>query len=182
MPAPVGAYPDLFYCRLTIDVTNAPISFSELAKQLATGFTNHFDDPTLSDGQTVTDQLVRRGLGVLLYLCCRDPDIQTAPQPRSKKVRRRMAKRPHRPQQLLVGYRVGARLAASRRAYDNAVTRSRTDTGRASPVPHWRAGHIKRVVHGPQRSLRRWQWIWPTFVTGQQIGDPEAVTTIRPVK
>ncbi|MEH2085984.1 hypothetical protein [Nostoc sp.] len=42
----------------------------------------------------------------------------------------------------------------------------RENTSHASPTPHWRRGHWRRVAVGRGRVHRRWNWIKPTFVTG----------------
>jgi hypothetical protein len=47
-------------------------------------------------------------------------------------------------------------------------------SGTLARKPHWRRGHFRSQAHGPERALRRIQWIRPTVVGGDQAGDGPA--------
>lgn len=197
--------------RLSIDITDVPVRFADLAATAARTFKHltisdearaamaeagildtDTSSSTVRETDQVMDLLVRRTLAFLIYLCCANPDIErvTAPAAKKNKKARKKAKARraarHAPLKNLmrVGYRIGAQLRVIRREYDAAVQAhdAHTGPGRRPPRPHWRAAHTRRVRYGPGRAFVQSRWFWPTFVLGSRVrGLLDAPATIRKV-
>lgn len=126
----------------------------------------------------IFEELMRPALSILLYLCCDNRDmVEPVPFDRQLTSTHRK-KRDRSPFFIEVGYRIGPKLHALRRAAGRLIPEQGTPSG-VEHAPHQKCGHFKEVRFGPKRSLSTTKWIDPYWVRLDLLEEgADPITTI----
>ncbi|MFJ4680593.1 hypothetical protein [Kitasatospora sp. NPDC088783] len=127
------------------------------------------------------EEVLRPALSVLVYLCCDNRDLAEPPVAAPVRKRRRPV-RERDPFFVEVGWRIGPKLHAARRA----AGRVRDGDGLPSGVqhaPHQKSGHFRRFRIGKGRTGSTIRWVMPYWVRLDLLPeDTDPITTVVPVE
>ncbi|WP_331759519.1 hypothetical protein [Streptomyces anulatus] len=128
------------------------------------------------------EALLAPALSILVYLCCDNRDVVEAPvvSPTRKK-RRPQLRKDRDPFFVEVGWRLGPRLHAARRAAGRVLDGGGAPTG-VQRAPHQRAGHFHRYWTGPRRTKEITRFVLPHWVNYHLLPeDSDPITMVVPV-
>lgn len=130
----------------------------------------------------VIAELLRPTLSLLIYFCCDNRDAVEAPVVEPMRGKRQRVAQERDPFWVEVGWRMGPRLHAARRAAGRARDGLSVPTG-IQLAPHQRAGHFHKYRVGKGRPNERTQlitrWNMPTWVNlGELPEDTDPITTV----
>ncbi|MEV8336548.1 hypothetical protein [Streptomyces niveus] len=127
-------------------------------------------------------ELLKPALSILVYLSCDNRDVVEPPVVKpARKKRRQTAARDRDPFFVEVGWRIGPRLHAARRAAGRVLDGPGIPTG-VQRAPHQRAGHFHRYLIGPKRAREVTMFIAPHWVNFHLLPeDTDPITTVVPV-
>ncbi|MGW7316340.1 hypothetical protein [Streptomyces sp. NPDC054865] len=125
------------------------------------------------------EELLKPALSILVYLCCDNRDIAEPPVVTpTRKGRSRDKQKVRDPFFVEVGWRVGPRLHAARRAAGRVVDGNGTPSG-VERAPHQRAGHFHRYKIGPKRAQEVTLFVDPHWVNFHLLPeDADPITTV----
>ncbi|HWU09673.1 MAG TPA: hypothetical protein VN520_25395 [Streptomyces sp.] len=128
------------------------------------------------------EALLKPALSILVYLCCDNRDVVEPPVVKpTRKKRKRPAPRDRDPFFVEVGWRVGPRLHAARRAAGRVTEGDGVPSG-VQRAPHQRAGHFHRYWTGPKRTQEVTMFVEPHWVNFHLLPeDVDPITTVVPV-
>lgn len=131
----------------------------------------------------VIEEMLRPAVALLVYFCCDNRDAVEAPVVESVR-RRRQTTTPAEPDPFWVevGWRMGPRLHAARRAAGKVSTWPGVPTG-VQLAPHQRGGHFHKYRVGPGRPDQRKElitrWNMPTWVGLDKLPeDMDPITSV----
>lgn len=132
------------------------------------------------------EDIVQPALSILVYACCDNRDVAEPPVVKPTGKRRAPAPRERDPFWVEVGWRVGPKLHAARRAAGRTAPGPGTPSG-VQRAAHQRAGHFHKFRIGPGRPNERTQtitrWVAPHWVNlGELPEDMDPITTVVSVE
>ncbi|MBD3004903.1 hypothetical protein [Streptomyces sp. 5-10] len=142
------------------------------------------DDPKQrSRVWNLIEEILRPALGILIYLCCDNRDAVEPQAVKPSTVKRgKKAPSDRNPFWVEIGWRIGPRLHAARRAAGRTAPGPGTPSG-VQRAAHQRAGHFHKFRVGPGRPNQRTQfitrWLMPHWVgLGELPEDMDPITTV----
>ncbi len=140
-------------------------------------------EPTEKPVYQLFEELLKPALSILVYLCCDNRDVVEQPVVRpTRKKRRKSVRKDRHPFFVEVGWRIGPRLHAARRAAGRVRDGDSIPTG-VERAPHQRAGHFHRYWTGPKRKREVTLFVAPHWVNFHLLPeDVDPITTIVPVE
>jgi hypothetical protein len=123
--------------------------------------------------------LLKPALSILVYLCCDNRDVVEPPVVKpTRKKRKKPAQRDRDPFFVEVGWRVGPRLHAARRAAGRVLDGNGVPSG-VQRAPHQRAGHFHKYLVGPKRTQEITLFVEPHWVNFHLLPeDVDPITTV----
>jgi hypothetical protein len=127
-------------------------------------------------------QILPGFMSVLTYLCCDNRDV-VEPQPvKARRGPRMQAAPPREPFYVRVGWHIGPKLHDQRMLAQGGGRGAVAVPSGVEYGPQHRAGHYKRVHHGPRRSLESVRWVDPYWTKRELLEEgQEPGTAVIPV-